>query len=424
MAKVIRMPKVGMLDGNIQLLEYIKKDGDSVKAGDVLFTIESDKIASEVESPMNGVVLKTFLEPGSSVPIGTLILAVGDPGEDLSEFEKEAVSFSRNKVDKPSDMSSAAPDTVSSSTASPALASAAEDSVKSSPAARKAAEQYGVSLAEVAGVLGLTRRVQREDVEAYIAERGRLDAGRQEVNAEPAEVRIPTIGQEAPLSIPVTHTRKMIAARMYESLRGMAQTSNFAELDVTELVEYRRALIEKEAKLGIKVTMTDLFAFAVIRMLRDHPFANAEWREKEIITYPWVNLSVAVATEYGLMSPVLKNADRMGLVELSKALHALVERARNNKLTSEDMTGGTFTITNMGIYPVDGFNPIINPPQSAIIGFGRTVEKPAVYRGQIAVRSMMTLSITYDHRVFDGAEAGSILTDMKQYLEHPGLIFA
>lgn len=422
MAKAIRMPKVGMLDGDIQLLEYIKKDGDSVKEGDVLFTIESDKIASEVESPVSGIILKTFLEPGTSVPIGTLILVIGNPGEDLSEFDKET-----------SDMSSVAPDAVSSSTASPAPASAAESSVKSSPAARKAAEQYGVSLAEVAGALELTRRIQKEDVEEYVSSRA---AARSSLSDQPAATgetpmdRPAEGGAAASVEtitvrrIPVTHTRRVIAARMYDSLRSMAQTSNSVELDVTELVEYRKILNEKEPKLGEKVTMTDLFAIAVMRMLRDHPLANAEWRETEIVTYPYVHLSVAVATDYGLISPVLKNADRMGLAELSKTLQALVERARNNKLTPEDMTGGTFTITNMGIYPVDGFNPIINPPQSAIIGFGRTVEKPAVYRGQIAVRSMMTLSITYDHRVFDGAEAGSILADMKQYLEHPGLIFA
>ena len=422
MVKVIRMPKVGMLDGNIQLLEYIKKEGDSVKEGDVLFTIESDKIASEVESPMDGVVLKTYLIPKVPVPIGTLILVIGNPGEDLSEFDKEAISFSGNMTSETSETTSVAQDAMPSSVASAAPELAAESSVKASPAARNAAERYGVSLSEVVGALRLTRRIQKEDIEEYVSSRVEAKGTMADQPAKgDAEAGA---GTDNIKRIPVTHTRGVIAARMCDSLRSMAQTSDFVELDVTELVEYRKSLIEKEAKLGVKVTMTDLFALAVTRMLREHPLANAEWRETEIVTYPWVNLSVAVATEYGLMSPVIKHADRMGLVEFSKALHAVIERARNNKLAPEEMAGGTFTITNMGIYPVDGFNPIINPPQSAIIGFGRTVEKPAVYRGQIAVRSMMTLSITYDHRVFDGAEAGSILTDMKQYLEHPGLIFA
>jgi pyruvate/2-oxoglutarate dehydrogenase complex dihydrolipoamide acyltransferase (E2) component len=210
---------------------------------------------------------------------------------------------------------------------------------------------------------------------------------------------------------------------MYDSLRSMAHTTVSLELDATELAAFRGTLLDRESELGARITMTDLFATATCRMLQKHPLANARWNDTEINTYPFVDLSVAVAADYGLMSPVIHDADAMDLVTFSRALHALVERARGNKLTREDTTGGTFTITNMGVYPIDAFTPIINPPQSAIMGFGRAVDKPAVHAGQIAVRTMMTLSLTYDHRVFDGSEAGAIMSDMQRLLEHPEYIF-
>ena len=211
---------------------------------------------------------------------------------------------------------------------------------------------------------------------------------------------------------------------MYDSLAGMAQTSISAELDVTELWTFREALLEQEEKLGTRITMTDLFSLATIRMLKDHPLANAEWHETEILSYPYINLSIAVATDYGLVSPVVKDAGNIKLPDLSKAIAGIVSRAREKKLLPDEATGGTFTITNMGIFPVDVFTPIINPPQSAILGFGRITDRVSLFMGQIAVRKTITLSLTYDHRVFDGAEGGAIMRDMKQYLENPALIYS
>ena len=391
MAKAIRMPKIGMTDGDIQLLEYAKKEGDAVNEGDILFTMESDKVASEAESPAKGIVLKTYAEPGASVPIGGLIMVIGEAGEDITEFGKEEQP-EKTETEKKEDATIVQAETKGSVSGAP--------DIKSSPVAARIAEQNGISLADVASELGLTRRIQKEDVEEYIS-------------------RI----QGDTVRIQVTGIRKAIAANMHGSLRSMAQTSVFVELDVSELSDLRKKLLEEDAGLGKKISMTDLFSLATIKMLKDHPLANAEWRETEIVAYPHVHLSIAVATDYGLVSPVIKNADKMGLAELSKAMGDMVARARERKLEPDEMAGGTFTITNMGVYPADGFNPIINPPQSAILGFGRIADKPAVYEGQIAIRKMMWLSLTYDHRVFDGSEAGGILKDMEQYLEHPKLFY-
>ena len=412
MAKAIRMPKVGVLEADIKFMAYTKKVGDKVKVGDPLFTFESDKITSEVESSVDGIVLNTYAEEGAVVPIGTLIMVIGKQGEDISEFNKEVVAKQAKDDVKPA---VAASNKALPISGTPMIL---EESVKSSPAARKAAEQYGVSLKEISKKLGLTRRIQREDVEAYVSS---LEMNIEENTKETSELY--TNASRKANRIPVTHMRKTIADRMYGSLKQMAQTSISVELDVTELVDFRKKLLEKEKEYGVRITMTDLFSMSVIKTLKKHPFANAEWTETEILTYPYVNLSVAVATECGLVSPVILNADQMNLLEFSRKLHEVVERARHNQLTAEDHARGTCTITNMGIYPVDGFNPIVNPPQTAIIGFGRAIEKPAVFHGQITVRTMITVSMTYDHRVFDGSEAGEILSDLELYLEHPEWIF-
>ena len=429
MAREIRMPKIGMTEGDIKLVEYHKKEGDLVEEGDILFSMESDKVASEAESPGSGVVLKIYVDPGEMAPIGRLVMVIGEQGEDVSGYDSEKNSpdqITQNQI-MPDPMP--APDRLDNFPP------------KTSPSARKLAEQNGISLVDVANALGLKRRVQREDVELYMSSQTGADVPTRDAEPEPDVGKIAVKAGEAgeasaaaavvdekagesPSAIvfPVTNTRKVIAERMHSSLREMAQTSVFAEFDVTELVSFRNALLEKEPELGTRITMTDIFALATARMLKGHPRANAEWRGTEIVSYPYVHLSIAVATKYGLVSPVIKNADAMGLVELSKAIGSMVARAREKKLRPGDLSGGTFTITNMGVFPVDGFNPIVNPPQTAILGFGRIVKKPAVFQGQIVARDMMTISLTYDHRVLDGSDAGAVMKDMKLFLEHPALI--
>ena len=408
MAKEIFMPKIGMTDGDIQLLEFMKNEGDSVREGDILFTMESDKVSSEAESPANGTVLKIYTEPGETMPIGALVMVIGEVGEDISMFEKTAESVSEITSEK-----------IETAESEPISISKVQDTIspKVSPMARKIAEKNGINLLEIAMALNLKRRIQIEDVEEYIRLTKIKDTSQQDI--KPAQA----INSREVVQIPVTSTRKAIAERMYASMTGMAQTSVSAEFDVTELVSFREALLERKEELGIRITMTDIFSLAAIRMLKDHPLANAEWRGNEILSYQYVHLSIAVATDYGLTSPVVKNADSMRLPELSKAIADVVSHAREKKLHSDEASGGTFTITNMGIYSVEAFTPIINPPQSAILGFGRITDKPAVFMDKISIRKIMMVSLTYDHRVFDGSEAGYIMNDMKKYLEHPALIY-
>ena len=283
--------------------------------------------------------------------------------------------------------------------ASDVLAAAQSGAVNATALAKKYAEVNGVDLANVSGT-GYDGKIRKSDVLA---------------------AAMPTAVQREITRIPLTPIRKAIARNMFNSLHSMAQTSDSVEIDVTELMALRQRLLAHKDELGTKITINDLLSYAAVKMLKTHPLANASFSDTEILCYPDVNLSMAVATDYGLTSPVVHGADRMSLVELSLAMRDLVVRARDRKLTADDQQGGTFTLTNMGIFPVDNFNPILPAPQSCIIGFGRCVEKPAVYQGQICIRTMMVLSVTYDHRVFDGGEVGSIMKTMKEYLETPEL---
>ena len=272
------------------------------------------------------------------------------------------------------------------------------------------AKQKGVDLAAVKGT-GPNGRIIAQDVTDY------LEAQK---NA-PAPAAAAAIPDDVVTEIQMTGVRKAIAKNMYNSLQQMAQCTAAVEVDVTELLAYRQKLVANQEYLGCKVTVNDLLAMATVKMLQKHPTANATFDGKVLSVHSAVNLSVAVA-EVGLMVPVVKNAERMSLVELHNAMSDVALRARDQKLKGGEQGGGTFTISNVGMFPIDWSTPIINPPQVAILGFGRSVKKPVVVGDEVKVRSMMHVFLTFDHRVFDGLEVGRILADMQKLLENPELI--
>ncbi len=427
------MPKAGMDMKEGTLIRWLKNVGDPVELDEPIMEIETDKITMEAEAPGSGILLAKLVEDGAVVPVLQVIGYIGQPGEKIPDAAGSSASVSAPiaaETDKPA-------------AASPALNTANGD-IAATPYAKTLAKDAGISLSGVSPS-GPDGDIRAKDIQAAIeksavsatplAKRYAQEDGVDLKNVSgtgfggkickddvlSAQTAAKPVTSEEPIHIPLTGTRKAIARNMFNSLHTMAQTSDSVEIDVTELMSIRKRLVEKADLLGTKITVNDLLSFAAVKMLKTHPMANASFAETEIITYPYVNLNMAIATDYGLMSPVVRNADKMSLVELSKALREIVVKARNKKLTPDDQKDGTFTLTNMGIFPVDNFNPILPSPQSAIIGFGRCVEKPAVYQGQICIRTMMVLSITYDHRVFDGGEVGSIMATMKEYLETPEL---
>lgn len=426
----IFMPKAGMDMKEGTLLRWLKNVGDSVEKDEPIMEIETDKITMEAEAPATGILLAKLIEDGTTVPVLQTIGYIGQQGEKVPETPVSAT-----------DMSAAAPAGTAVETTAPApKLPVLNGSVAATPYAKKLAAEKGVELAAVIAS-GPAGEVRASDVLAA-AQSGAVNATAlakkyAEVNGVDLSAVSGTghdgkirkndvLNAAAPAQreitrIPLTPIRKAIARNMFNSLHSMAQTSDSVEIDVTELMALRQRLLAHKDELGTKITINDLLSYAAVKMLKTHPLANASFSDTEILCYPDVNLSMAVATDYGLTSPVVHGADRMSLVELSLAMRDLVVRARDRKLTADDQQGGTFTLTNMGISPVDNFNPILPAPQSCIIGFGRCVEKPAVYQGQICIRTMMVLSVTYDHRVFDGGEVGSIMKTMKEYLETPEL---
>ena len=390
MSMEIVMPKTGLTNTENALDKWQVSEGEQVKKGQVLAEIESEKTTMPFESPADGKIHLVAGE-GDTVPVGGVIAYLA-----ADEAQYQAVCTA-SAAPQAAPQSPAAPQAAPA----PTVRKAAGGRIIASPLARKKAEKAGIDLSLISGT-GPGGRIVARDVDS----------------CQPAVQSAAGAKSREPVRIPLTPIRKAIARNMFNSLHTMAQTSDSVEVDVTELAAMRRRLVENEKLLGTRVTLNDLLSYAAVKMLKTHPLANASYTDQEILTFPYVNLSVAVATDYGLTSPVVRDADQMSLVELSRALREIVVKAREKRLTADDQRDGTFTLTNMGVFPVDNFNPILPAPQSCIMGFGRAVEKPVVYQGQIC------LSVTYDHRVFDGGEIGSILKTMKEYLETPELFLA
>jgi len=429
----VTMPKFGltMQEGTIQ--RYFKTPGESVRAGEPLYEVETEKVLYEVEAPASGTLAAALFPEGATVECGAVIAVIAESGEDAAAIGARYDDGAGPRAGAPAAMAAGAP---ARSSGAAAAASAAEDAGARraiSPVARKLAAELGVELAHVAGT-GPGGRITREDVEraaeaarsassasaaveraaevarstasvsASGASAASAAAGAGAPAGAPAPAAAPAAGKPQARSIPMRGMRKTIADRMSQSLRESAQLTITSEADVTPAVELRERLVRQ-----FDFTYGDLLIQAVARALLRHPRMNARLMQDAIAIMPQVNVGMAVALEDGLIVPVIVDADRKSLREIAAVTRELGERARAGKLRLEEVSGGTFTITNLGTYGVDAFTPIINTGETGILGVGRIIEKPVVHRGEIARRSMMTLSLTFDHRLIDGAPAAQFL---------------
>jgi pyruvate dehydrogenase E2 component (dihydrolipoamide acetyltransferase) len=370
------MPKFGltMQEGTIQ--QWFKAEGESIEAGQPLYEVETEKVLYEVEAPASGVVAKLLYAPEATVRCAQVVAVIAVPGEDPAAVAAQYAAAA------PADTAPAA----ASATAAPsAPAPARAGGIAATPAARKLAKERDLDLSTITGS-GPGGRIAREDVEAAIA------AG-------------------ASHAAPLRGMRKTIAERMFKSLQSTAQLTITTEVDVTTMVERRARL-----KAQFDLTYTDLLVEAVAAALREHPRLRVTAEGDAVRPHEDINIGVAVALDGGLIVPVIHQADRLSMEQIAQRSRVLAEKARAGTLGVEEVGGGTFTITNLGMYGIDAFTPIINQPQVAILGIGRIVEKPAVHQGQIAVRSLMTLSLTFDHRIIDGAPAAAFLQAVGQRL--------
>jgi pyruvate dehydrogenase E2 component (dihydrolipoamide acetyltransferase) len=382
MSVEVIMPKFGltMQEGTIQ--HYLKAPGDVVRAGEPLYEVETEKVLYEVEAPASGTLAIALVSEGATAECGAVVAVIAEAGDDVAAIRARYSDGVGPRVQV-----APAP---AQATVVPAIDDDGARRV-ASPLARKLAAELGVELARVSGS-GPGGRITREDVE-------RAATAARAPSAPPLAGAKPTAR-----SIAMRGMRKTIAERMTQSLLQSAQITISTEADVGAAVELRERISRQFA-----FTYTDLMIQAVARALPRHPRMNTRLTGEAIVVMPQVNVGMAVALEEGLIVPVIIEADKKSLREIAVLTRDLGERARSGKLRLEDVSGGTFTISNLGAYGIDAFTPILNPGETGILGVGRIVEKPAVYRGEIARRSMMTLSLTFDHRVIDGAAAAQFL---------------
>lgn len=379
------MPKFGltMHEGTIQ--RFFKGAGERVNAGEPLYEVETEKVLYEVEAPASGVVATTLFAEGDTVECGVAVAVIAEPGEDADAIAaryREQATVPRPRRD---DASSPSPVLRNS-----AAALTAGGRRTASPVARKLASELRVNLDKVEGT-GPGGRITREDVERVA--KSATSAQPSVSAARPSHDRIALRG-----------ARKVIAERMHQSLQTSAQITITTEADVTPAAQFRARMTRE-----FEFSYTDMMILAVARALVRHPRMNARLEGAEIVLNASANVGIAVALDEGLIVPVLNRADSKSLREIAVESRALGDKARAGHLKLEDVQGGTFTITSLGMFGVDAFTPILNPGETAILGVGRIVEKPAVYEGAIAKRSMLWLSLTFDHRVVDGAPAAEFL---------------
>lgn len=413
MLTIIEMPSLSSTMTKGKVITWYKREGEFVEKGETLFEVETDKVNVDVESLASGLLRKILLGEGIEVPTNTPIAIISESmDEDISSVieAKPSVSVSpaREKPDK-----------VEREIAKPARGKAKEKRMKKiSPLARRIAEQENVDIQTIEGT-GPGGRITKQDVERAIAERTQTPA-------EPAEAEAKYEIQLEPESYEdreLTKMRKVIAQRLQESKATAPHFYVDVTADATAITQLKEELNKRADEHGAKITFNDIVIKIVSHVLKEFPTVNANFLEDRIRVHRAINIGVAVAIDDGLIVPVLRNADQKSISQISHEVMELTHKARNKRLLPDEYRGGTFTVTNMGMFGVESFYAIINPPESGILSVGAIIPKPVVVEGEITVRPCVKLSLSVDHRVVDGAVAAQFLARLKELVEAPSLIF-
>ena len=406
MAYEVQMPKWGLTMKTGKIARWLVAEGGAVAVGQPLLEVETDKITNVVESPAGGVLLQIVSPQGEVVPVMQVIGIIGESGEAVAV----PASHSADAAASP-----AAPAASGAKDQGTMQRNMAQGEVRAMPAARKAAKELGVDLATVTGT-GRDGIITEKDVRAAHEAVAKSPAPGSAAPAQPCSAT----DADADEVIPLDGLRKLIADNMQASLQNAAQLTVFVEADVTEMVALRDTMLARNKNDSeYRLSFNDIIAFAVCRALKKHPAMNTTLQPDGIHMHRHVNLGIAVSLDTGLIVPNVKNADTYSLEELKGKVRDAASRARKGGLSMDEISGGTFTISNVSMLGVDGFTPILNPPETGILGVGRVVEKPGVFEGQVCVRKMMTLSLTFNHMVTDGGPAMSFLRTLADMLEQP-----
>ena len=438
------MPKLSFIVTQGTILEWLKKPGDSVAKGELLLVIESEKATIEIESPGTGILGPDLAPLGMIVPVTATIGYILEPGEespeldlDFGEFAEAPTGVGTGHLDEetvPTEREKRTTDT---------------RRVKVSPSARRLAQEHGIDLSEVEGS-GPQGRIVKKDVLACVEARARpkkkspvrvtpaarrlasaldVDLSKVEGTGPGGRVVIEDIKQASQVAsalglttepIEMTSIQRIAAERMALSFHTAPHFYLSVQVDMSQAVAMREALLPTiESRIGIRLSFSDILLCAVARALREHPSLNAAFEEDQLRRYREINVGLAVDTPRGLAVPVFHQADRLSLAEVTRRRAEVVERARNNRLLPDDISGGTFTVSNLGMFGIDVFSAIINPPQAAILAVGQIAKRPLVIGDTLQVRSTMWQTLSVDHRVADGATAARFLQDLVRYLEDP-----
>lgn len=411
MSTAIVMPKLGMTMKEGTIVEWLKQPGESVSEGEGVAVISSEKLTSEVEAPTDGVLLTIIEEVDNEVEVGKPIGIIGN--------EKEAESESSQDVREGKD--AALEENAPARQEAEVKRKDTNKRIRISPAARKLAQQLRVDTQKVTGT-GPNNRITRRDIQAFADMGGEVTEPK--VDQETNTIVQPNVQPPDVKGEKLSVMRQTIAKRMQQSLSTTAQLTLHRKAEINALLDFQKDIKKQvmESELDVRLTLTVLIARAVTLSLRDKSFMNAHLIDGKLYLFDEVHLGIATSLDAGLVVPVVKNAERLPLGELAKAISSVTEKARNGQLPGYELTGSTFTISNLGQQGIEYFTPVLNTPETGILGVGTFIEEVTLENETVKTVKKLPLSLTFDHQVLDGAPAGDFLNRVVYYLEHPYLL--
>jgi pyruvate dehydrogenase E2 component (dihydrolipoamide acetyltransferase) len=462
LAQKVIVPRLGQTMKEGIVAKWLKRDGDAVQAGEDIYELEYDKAVATIQAKKSGII-RLLCEEGAAIPVSGVVGIILEENEKLEDIDLKGAYSASNLTTKGVSMSEEG-----TASGEPVASMPTDNSkiVKATPMIKRLAKEMGIDITKVVPS-DPSKGIRKEDLEAY--------AGKRKQVMQSDEIAVEAIGQEIKVSpmarklasqlnidlskivpsdgkriskedvlaysenmqvkagdikadsgngkrVKLSGMRKVIAQRMAKSYFTYPTVTLTTDADISELLKLREQMNGEFARKNIKLTVTDMLVKAVAKALKENEIINVSLIEDEIIYHDQINVGIAVALDDGLIVPVIRNADKLKLEEIASESKRLIALARNKQIGGDDITGGTFTITNLGTYGIDSFNPIINYPESAILGVGRTVEKPAVSNGEIVITKKTVLSLTHDHRVIDGVPAAEFLKSVVHYIEKPFLL--
>lgn len=411
----IKVPQLPESVTDATLIAWHKKPGETVNRDENLVDLETDKVVLEVPAPASGTLREIRIQDGATVSAGD-VLAILEEGEGAAavadeEPVQEAAAADGEEIGAEAKEAGADEETQAQPAAGP---------VKMSPSVRRLLDEHDLDATTIAGA-SASGRITKSDVMAYLKEHSDEDVAPRDAAEEVRAAEGPAARSRNEQRVPMTRLRARIAERLVEAQHTAALLTTFNEVDLSEVMALRSRYKEAfEKEHGVRLGFMSFFATAAVEALKKFPAVNASIEDKDIIYHDYVDIGIAVSSERGLMVPVLRNVDQLSFAEIESGINHYAEKVRDGSISIDDLTGGTFTLTNGGVFGSMLSTPIINPPQSAILGMHAIQERPMVVDGEIVIRPMMYLALTYDHRIIDGREAVQFLVNIKNSLEDPG----